>query len=219
MNRTTNSSTAMNRKQVCDDQHSELILCLDKDLIYQMRLKLDLSLVEHYERHCPLPERRFNCLIPPRTGYKVPIKWPRSIDEVWKANIPHVHLAHEKSDQNWMVEKAPNDVHQNQIQFAFERGIPTYLGVLGTKRLPYSSRSFELAHCSRCRIDWLQWDDILLLELDRPSLFHYTKARDELLKAAGELFTNVASGVLRVRFNHTYPLSQAEQGHVDLENH
>lgn len=62
---------------------------------------------------------------------------------------------------------APNDVHQNQIQFALERGIPSTLGVLGTKRLPYPSRSFELAHCSRCRIDWLQRDGILLLELDR----------------------------------------------------
>nr|VDD07802.1 unnamed protein product [Brassica oleracea] len=36
-----------------------------RNLIYQMRLKLDLSLMEHYERHCPPPERRFNCLIPP----------------------------------------------------------------------------------------------------------------------------------------------------------
>ena len=36
-----------------------------------MRLKLDLSLMEHYERHCPPPERRFNCLIPPPPGYKV----------------------------------------------------------------------------------------------------------------------------------------------------
>lgn len=220
---------------VCDDRHSELIPCLDRNLIYQMRLKLDLSLMEHYERHCPPPERRFNCLIPPPSGYKVPIKWPKSRDEVWKANIPHTHLAHEKSDQNWMVVKgekikfpgggthfhygadkyiasianmlnfsndkinnegklrtvldvgcgvasfgayllssdviamslAPNDVHQNQIQFALERGIPAYLGVLGTKRLPYPSRSFELAHCSRCRIDWLQRDGILLLELDR----------------------------------------------------
>lgn len=62
---------------------------------------------------------------------------------------------------------APNDVHENQIQFALERGIPATLGVLGTKRLPYSSRSFELAHCSRCRIDWLQRDGILLMELDR----------------------------------------------------
>ncbi|CAH2038944.1 unnamed protein product [Thlaspi arvense] len=220
---------------VCDDRHSEIIPCLDRNLIYQMRLKLDLSLMEHYERHCPPPERKFNCLIPPPSGYKVPIKWPKSRDEVWQANIPHTHLAKEKSDQNWMVVKgekivfpgggthfhygadkyiasianmlnfsndvlndegrlrtvldvgcgvasfgayllssdiiamslAPNDVHQNQIQFALERGIPAYLGVLGTKRLPYPSRSFELAHCSRCRIDWLQRDGILLLELDR----------------------------------------------------
>ncbi|CAH9087984.1 unnamed protein product [Cuscuta europaea] len=220
---------------VCDDRHSELIPCLDRHLIYQMRLKLDLSLMEHYERHCPLQERRYNCMIPPPPGYKIPIKWPKSRDEVWKANIPHTHLAQEKSDQNWMVVKgeriifpgggthfhygadkyiasianmlnfsknilnnegnvrtvfdvgcgvasfggyllssdiiamslAPNDVHQNQIQFALERGIPASLGVLGTKRLPYPSRSFEFAHCSRCRIDWLQRDGILLLELDR----------------------------------------------------
>ncbi|KAL6327619.1 hypothetical protein AAG906_022035 [Vitis piasezkii] len=138
---------------VCDDRHFELIPCLDRNLIYQMRLKLDLSLMEHYERHCPLPERRYNCLIPPPAGYKVriflifvclfladPNQVAKSRDEVWKANIPHTHLAHEKSDQNWMVVKvkryfgayllssdiitmslAPNDVHQNQIQFALER--------------------------------------------------------------------------------------------------
>ncbi|KAG0477750.1 hypothetical protein HPP92_012469 [Vanilla planifolia] len=226
---------APNSFPVCDDRHIELIPCLDRHLIYQTRLKLDLSLMEHYERHCPRPEKRYNCLIPPPHGYKIPIKWPKSRDEVWKANIPHTHLAHEKSDQNWMVVKgdkilfpgggthfhygadkyiqsianmlnfsddminnqgklrtvldvgcgvasfggyllssdviamslAPNDVHQNQIQFALERGIPAYLGVLGTKRLPYPSRSFELAHCSRCRIDWLQRDGILLLEVDR----------------------------------------------------
>lgn len=62
---------------------------------------------------------------------------------------------------------APNDVHENQIQFALERGIPSTLGVLGTRRLSYPSRSFEMAHCSRCRIDWLDRDGILLLELDR----------------------------------------------------
>ncbi|XP_048493626.1 probable methyltransferase PMT3 [Beta vulgaris subsp. vulgaris] len=220
---------------VCDDRHSELIPCLDRHFIYQTRLKLDLTLMEHYERHCPPPEKRYNCLIPPPRGYKVPIKWPRSRDEVWKANIPHTHLATEKSDQNWMVVRgekiafpgggthfhygadkyiramanmlefpndiinnegklrtvldvgcgvasfggyllkydvitmslAPNDVHENQIQFALERGLPAFLGVLGTKRLPYPSRSFELAHCSRCRIDWLQRNGILLLELDR----------------------------------------------------
>jgi Putative S-adenosyl-L-methionine-dependent methyltransferase len=36
-----------------------------------MRLKLDLNLMEHYERHCPQPERRYNCLVPPPKGYKV----------------------------------------------------------------------------------------------------------------------------------------------------
>jgi hypothetical protein len=36
---------------------------------------------------------------------QIPINWPKSRDEVWKANIPHTHLAHEKSDQNWMVVK------------------------------------------------------------------------------------------------------------------
>ena len=30
----------------------------------------------------------------------------------------------------------PNDVHENQIQFALDRGIPATLGVLGTRRLP-----------------------------------------------------------------------------------
>ncbi|XP_010550165.1 PREDICTED: probable methyltransferase PMT9 [Tarenaya hassleriana] len=220
---------------VCDMTLSELIPCLDRNLHYQLKLKLNLTLMEHYERHCPPPERRFNCLVPPPVGYRIPIRWPTSRDEVWKANIPHTHLAHEKSDQNWMVVNgdkinfpgggthfhygadkyivslaqmlkfprdklnnggsvrnvldvgcgvasfgayllshdiiamsiAPNDVHENQIQFALERGIPSTLGVLGTKRLPYPSRSFELAHCSRCRIDWLQRDGILLLELDR----------------------------------------------------
>lgn len=40
----------------------------------------------------------------------------------------------------------PNDGHQNQIQFVLERGILAYVGVVGTKRLPYPRKSFELAH-------------------------------------------------------------------------
>lgn len=134
-----------------------------------MRLKLDLSLMEHYERHCPSPERRYNCLIPPPPGYKVctkgetgvillvvavifysqidmvntfivivilqvPIKWPQSRDEVWKANIPHTHLAHEKSDQNWMVEKG------EKISFPgggthFHYGADKYIASIANVRL------------------------------------------------------------------------------------
>ena len=47
---------------------------------------------------------------------------------------------------------------------------------------------------------------------------HYNLTRDELLKAARELFANIESGALRVRVNHRYRLSQAAQAHADLEN-
>ncbi|GMH08770.1 hypothetical protein Nepgr_010610 [Nepenthes gracilis] len=56
------------------------------------------------------------------------------------------------------------------------------------------------------------------LFLTRPLLRHYTETREELLKAAGELFANVSSGLLKVRVNHKYSLSQAAQAHADLEN-
>ncbi|XVF11218.1 hypothetical protein REPUB_Repub08aG0007200 [Reevesia pubescens] len=56
------------------------------------------------------------------------------------------------------------------------------------------------------------------LFLTRPSLKDFISTRDELLETVGEVFANVASGVLRVHVNHKYPLSQAAQAHDDLEN-
>ncbi|GAV75714.1 ADH_zinc_N domain-containing protein/ADH_N domain-containing protein [Cephalotus follicularis] len=56
------------------------------------------------------------------------------------------------------------------------------------------------------------------LFLTRPSLMQYNATRDELLECAGEVFANVASGVLKVHVNHTYPLSEAAQAHADLES-
>ncbi|KAI3735140.1 hypothetical protein L6452_14628 [Arctium lappa] len=56
------------------------------------------------------------------------------------------------------------------------------------------------------------------LYLTRPSLMQYTGTRDELLEAAGEVFGNISAGILRVRVNHKYPLSQAAQAHLDLES-
>lgn len=49
---------------------------------------------------------------------------------------------------------APKDVHENQIQFALERGVPAMVAVLATHRLLYPSQAFDLIHCSRCRINW-----------------------------------------------------------------
>lgn len=49
---------------------------------------------------------------------------------------------------------APKDVHENQIQFALERGVPAMVAALATHRLLYPSQAFDLIHCSRCRINW-----------------------------------------------------------------
>uniref|UniRef100_A0A1D1ZKE9 Methyltransferase n=2 Tax=Anthurium amnicola TaxID=1678845 RepID=A0A1D1ZKE9_9ARAE len=62
---------------------------------------------------------------------------------------------------------APRDVHEAQVQFALERGLPAMLGVLSTHRLPYPSRSFDMAHCARCLVPWTDHDGLYLLEIDR----------------------------------------------------
>ena len=49
---------------------------------------------------------------------------------------------------------APRDNHEAQVQFALERGVPAYIGVLGSIKLPFPSRVFDMAHCSRCLIPW-----------------------------------------------------------------
>ncbi|KAE8721298.1 putative methyltransferase PMT13 [Hibiscus syriacus] len=47
---------------------------------------------------------------------------------------------------------APRDSHKAQIQFALERGIPAFVLMLGTRRLPFPAFVFDLVHCSRCLI-------------------------------------------------------------------
>ncbi|MCD9561161.1 hypothetical protein HAX54_020139 [Datura stramonium] len=62
---------------------------------------------------------------------------------------------------------ATKDVHNNQIQFALERGVPAMLAAFTTHRLLYPSQAFDLIHCSRCSINWTHDDGILLLEVNR----------------------------------------------------
>jgi hypothetical protein len=35
-----------------------------------------------------------------------------------------------------------------------ERGIPAISAVMGSKRLPFPSKSFDLVRCARCRVPW-----------------------------------------------------------------
>ncbi|KAJ4961855.1 hypothetical protein NE237_021765 [Protea cynaroides] len=62
---------------------------------------------------------------------------------------------------------APRDSHEAQVQFALERGVPAVIGVLGTIKLPYPSRAFDMAHCSRCLIPWHGNDGMYMMEIDR----------------------------------------------------
>ncbi|XP_052196159.1 probable methyltransferase PMT27 [Diospyros lotus] len=184
---------------------------------------------EHRERHCPDPPP--TCLVPLPQGYKKPVEWPRSREQIWYHNVPHTKLAEVKGHQNWvkvtgefltfpgggtqfihgalhyidfiqesvpeiawgkhtrvildvgcgvasfggyLFEKdvlamsfAPKDEHEAQVQFALERGIPAISAVMGSQRLPFPSRVFDLLHCARCRVPWHAEGGSLLLELNR----------------------------------------------------
>jgi NADPH:quinone reductase len=55
------------------------------------------------------------------------------------------------------------------------------------------------------------------LFLTRPTLAHYILTRDELLWRAGDVFSWIASGKLKVRIDKTYSLGDAATAHRDLE--
>ncbi|GJZ24564.1 probable methyltransferase PMT26 [Tanacetum coccineum] len=61
---------------------------------------------------------------------------------------------------------APKDEHEAQVQFALERGIPAISAVMGTQRLPYHARVFDIVHCARCTVPWHIEGGKLLLELN-----------------------------------------------------
>ncbi|CAA6656459.1 unnamed protein product [Spirodela intermedia] len=52
---------------------------------------------------------------------------------------------------------APRDTHEAQVQFALERGVPAMIGIMASQRLPYPTRAFDMAHCSRCLIPWFEY--------------------------------------------------------------
>jgi NADPH:quinone reductase len=55
------------------------------------------------------------------------------------------------------------------------------------------------------------------LFLTRPTLGHYTATREDLMMRAGAVLDMIASGKLKLRIEHTYPLAEAQRAHRDLE--
>uniref|UniRef100_A0A804QV75 Methyltransferase n=1 Tax=Zea mays TaxID=4577 RepID=A0A804QV75_MAIZE len=217
------------RFPVCPESMREYIPCLDNEDDIKRLPSTERG--ERFERHCPAKDKGLSCLVPAPNGYKAPIPWPRSRDEVWFSNVPHTRLIDDKGGQNWITKVkdkfrfpgggtqfihganqyldqisqmvpnvafgshtrvvldvgcgvasfgayllsrdvltlsiAPKDVHENQIQFALERGVPAMAAAFATRRLLYTSQAFDIIHCSRCRINWTRDDGILLLEVNR----------------------------------------------------
>ncbi|MBM3597376.1 MAG: NADPH:quinone reductase [Alphaproteobacteria bacterium] len=56
------------------------------------------------------------------------------------------------------------------------------------------------------------------LVLTRPTLMTYVAKREDLLRAAKDLFAVVKGKKVKIEINQTYPLSQAAQAHRDLES-
>ncbi|HEY1767749.1 MAG TPA: quinone oxidoreductase [Terracidiphilus sp.] len=56
------------------------------------------------------------------------------------------------------------------------------------------------------------------LFITRPSLWHYIATRAELEWRAGEVLGWAANGELKLRTEHTYPLTNAAQAQIDLES-
>ena len=56
------------------------------------------------------------------------------------------------------------------------------------------------------------------LFITRPTLWHYIATRAELEWRAGEILAWAASGQLKLRTEHIYPLADAAQAHTDLES-
>jgi NADPH2:quinone reductase len=55
------------------------------------------------------------------------------------------------------------------------------------------------------------------LYLTRPTLWHYTATREELVERSGAVFGMMAGGKLKLRIEHTYPLAEAQRAHRELE--
>jgi NADPH2:quinone reductase len=55
------------------------------------------------------------------------------------------------------------------------------------------------------------------LFITRPTLVHHIASHEELQQRAGDVLNMIASGKLKLRIEHLYPLREAQQAHKDLE--
>lgn len=84
------------------------------------------------ERHCPesgTAGAGQACLVPPPRGYRAPVRWPASLHEVWRANVPEgAKVAERKGRQGWVREEGEKWVFPGGgTMFAGEGGAGKYI--------------------------------------------------------------------------------------------
>ncbi|KAB2596640.1 methyltransferase PMT16 [Pyrus ussuriensis x Pyrus communis] len=183
---TSSHSAATNEYPCCNAKYSEYTPCEDS----KRSLKFDRDRLIYRVRHCPEKSEFLKCRIPAPYGYKNVFSWPRSRDLAW---YPHKELTVEKAAQNWIIygdtfkflgggtmfphgaDAYIDDIGKlinlkdGSIRTAIDTGLPALIEVLASKGLPYLSRAFDMAHCSRCLIPWGQHGTyrVYLTEVDR----------------------------------------------------
>jgi NADPH2:quinone reductase len=55
------------------------------------------------------------------------------------------------------------------------------------------------------------------LFLTRPTMYHYMSTREELERAAADLFEVVASGKVKIEIGQRFPLKEVAEAHRQLE--
>ena len=55
------------------------------------------------------------------------------------------------------------------------------------------------------------------LFLTRPTLYHYTRTREELLERAQDVLNRISAGTLKIRIGAIFPLAEAAEAHRQLE--
>ncbi|KAG8493864.1 hypothetical protein CXB51_011333 [Gossypium anomalum] len=86
--------------KVCERSKVDYIPCLDNE--EAIKLFNNSEKGEKYERHCPGNDKSLDCVVPRPEGYRIPIPWPQSRDEVWFSNVPHAGLVEDRGGKNWI---------------------------------------------------------------------------------------------------------------------
>lgn len=86
----SNGTVKTYKFELCPPRFKEYIPCLDNVAAIN---KLEATnRGETWERHCPSQRSRMCCLIATPLNYRLPIRWPKSRDEVGGYFVPHLSI-------------------------------------------------------------------------------------------------------------------------------